>query len=58
MEQNKIVKQLDVLNKTINDVFLFLLCREGYTSDQIRGIFGKVDNNRIAKIRSGLVKSK
>lgn len=54
----KIVEQLDRLNKTLNDLFLFLLCKEGYSTEQIRAVVGKADNNRLALIRSGLSKKK
>lgn len=54
MDNKKIVDELQNLNKTIKDLFTFLLCKEGYTKEQIRGIFGKIDNNRITKISAGL----
>lgn len=50
----KILEQLEQLNKNINDIFLFLLSKEGYTKDQIRLIFGSLDNNRATKIKAGL----
>lgn len=56
MENKEIVKELQALNKTVKELFLFLLCRESYSKSQIREIFGKVDNNKITKIRSGLEK--
>lgn len=54
----KIIRQLESLNKNIADLFLFLLCKEGYTKDQIRAILGKADNNRISAMRSGLRNNK
>lgn len=56
MENKEIIKELQALDKTIKELFLFLLCRENYNKSQIREIFGKVDNNKITKIRSGLEK--
>ncbi|MFA5831132.1 MAG: hypothetical protein WC878_04875 [Candidatus Paceibacterota bacterium] len=54
MDDKKIVEELQNLNKTIKDLFIFLLCKEGYTKEQIRGIFGKIDNNKVTKIGVGI----
>lgn len=57
MEKNeKFLKELQDINKTIKDIFIFLLCCEGYTQGQIRKVFGKIDNAKITKIKSGIKK--
>jgi len=56
MESKELIKELKSLNKTIKDQFIFLLCREGYTKEQIRIIIGSIDNTRITQISSGLKK--
>lgn len=56
IENKQIIKQLEELNKSGSDLFLFLLCKEGYTNEQIRNVVGSIDNNRLTKIRNGLNK--
>lgn len=51
---NKIFNELKKLNETTKDLFLFLLCKEGFGQKEIRSVFGKVDNSRITKISSGI----
>jgi hypothetical protein len=58
MENTKILKELQDINKTIKEMFIFLLCREGYSQAQIRNIFGKIDNTKITKVGAGVKKSK
>lgn len=50
----KILKQLERLNKTMDNLLLLILCKEGCSYEQIRTVIGKADNNRVAKIRAGL----
>ena len=53
---NKFLEELKKQNDLIKGIFVFLLSKEGYSDSQIRGAIGKVDNNRITKIRTGLKK--
>jgi len=54
MENNKISEELKKLNGTTKDIFIFLLCREGFGQKEIRSVFGKIDNGRITKISAGI----
>ena len=54
MENNKISEELKKLNETTKDLFIFLLCKEGFGQKEIRSVFGKIDNARITKINSGI----
>lgn len=54
---NRIIEELKKLNDTMKDLFLFLLCKEGFGQKEIRSVFGKVDNSRITKISSGIKKA-
>jgi len=56
MENKEIITELKNLNKVVKDMSIFLLCREGYTQNQIRKVFGRVDNTRVTQIGSGLKK--
>lgn len=58
MENNKLLDELKSQNQLLKDLFIFSLCKEGYNDAEIRAIFGKVDNNRIRKISSGLKRVK
>ena len=53
---NKIIDELKKLNETTKDLFIFLLCKEGFGQKEIRSVFGKIDNARITKIKSGIKK--
>ena len=50
----KIIEELKKLNETTKDLFIFLLCKEGFGQKEIRSVFGKIDNARITKINAGL----
>jgi len=54
MENIKIFEEIKNQNQLLKDLFVFMLCREGYNDSEIRSILGKIDNNRIRKIGSGL----
>ena len=54
---NKIIDELKKLNETTKDLFIFLLCKEGFSQKEIRSVFGKIDNARITKIKSGIKKA-
>ena len=54
---NKIIDELKKLNETTKDLFIFLLCKEGFGQKEIRSVFGKIDNARITKIKSGIKKA-
>ena len=51
---NKITEELKKLNDTMKDLFIFLLCRDGFGQKEIRSVFGKIDNARITKINAGI----
>ncbi len=55
--ENKIIEELQKLNDTTKDLFIFLLCKEGFGQKEIRSVFGKIDNSRITKIMSGIKKN-
>lgn len=54
--ENKIIEELKKLNDTTKDLFIFLLCKEGFGQKEIRSVFGKIDNARITKIMAGIKK--
>ncbi|MDD2753336.1 MAG: hypothetical protein PHT44_01895 [Candidatus Portnoybacteria bacterium] len=53
---NKIINELKNLNEVVKDLFIFLMCREGFGQKEIRTVFGKIDCARITKIASGIKK--
>ncbi len=54
---NKICNELKKLNETTKDLFIFLLCKEGFGQKEIRSVFGEIDNTRITKIAAGIKKA-
>lgn len=52
----KIIDELKKLNETTKDLFIFLLCKDGFGQKEIRSVFGKIDNARITKIMAGIKK--
>lgn len=54
--ENKIFDELKKLNETTKDMFIFLMCKEGFGQKEIRTVFGKIDCARITKINSGIKK--
>lgn len=51
-----ILEELKIANKTLSNILIFLLVKEGFGQKEIRPIFGKIDNARITKINSGIKK--
>jgi hypothetical protein len=54
----QILQEVKVMNKVLSNTLIFLLAREGYSDPQIRAIFGKMDNNRIRQVSTGLKNKK
>lgn len=54
----QILQELKTTNKLLSNTLIFLLAREGYTDAQVRAVFGKIDNNRIRQLSSGLKNKK
>lgn len=54
--ENKIFEELKKLNETTKDLFIFLMCKEGFGQREIRSVFGKIDCARITKISTGIKK--
>lgn len=50
----QILEELKTSNKMLSNLLIFALAREGYSDTQIRAIFGKIDNNRIRQLSTGL----
>jgi hypothetical protein len=58
MDNDKLLREIQNLNKTLTDMFIFQLCAQGYSYDQVRKVVGKVSNGKIADIRNGLTSIK
>lgn len=59
MENNqKILQELESINKNLSSILIYLLAREGYSDLQIRKVFGKIGNDRIYQVKSGFKNKK
>lgn len=47
---------LEDVKKSIDRLALIELCRAGATTQQIRDVFGSIDNNLVSKIRKATKK--
>ena len=55
-QKNSSEATLDDVRKSIDRLALIELCKAGATTQQIRDVFGSIDNNLVSKIRKATKK--
>ena len=55
-QKNNTETNLDDIKKSIDRLALIELCKSGATTQQIREVFGSIDNNLVSKIRKATKK--